>query len=130
MAAQDLGRIAFGAHQRLEIFPVNYRTDGVHVVFRSAAGTKADVAPGLPAVFEIDGWDPRRATGWSVVARGALFDVTDTGDGVSAHLRDLAVNPLAPGVREHWVALYVDEITGRQFTSGWRSLASISAPRR
>ncbi len=116
LESQSRGRVAVVAHNGQPlIFPVNYVfADGV-VVFKTAAGTKLALAAQSLAAFEIDQWDETGDAGWSVLALGVAHEVTSTLDAASARLRRLAVRPAAPGEREHWVGLYVHEITGRSF---------------
>jgi nitroimidazol reductase NimA-like FMN-containing flavoprotein (pyridoxamine 5'-phosphate oxidase superfamily) len=64
------GRLATAARGAADLFPVNYRTDGLSIVIATAEGAKVDQLVEDPHVaFEIDGHD---STGyWSVVVRGA-----------------------------------------------------------
>jgi hypothetical protein len=50
---------------------------------------------------------------------GLLEDITAADDPVSARLRSLGVEPLAPGRHLHWLALRADNVSGRTFRSGW-----------
>jgi hypothetical protein len=74
-------------------------------VFRRAAGAKAKYGPGSRACFEIDGWDDRTGTGWSVMVRGLIRDITEATDEQAEELRRLPLHPAAPGVRDHLLAL-------------------------
>jgi nitroimidazol reductase NimA-like FMN-containing flavoprotein (pyridoxamine 5'-phosphate oxidase superfamily) len=78
------------------IFPVNYVFDQDLVIFRTDPGTKLDAASegGLVA-FEVDAVDTATQTGWSVVVRGTLGEVTD-----AAHLERLRALPLYPRALE------------------------------
>ena len=73
------------------------------------------LAPGAPVCFEIDGWDPNTGTGWSVLAKGIAHDITDPRGAPTGRIRHWPVRPLAPGSREHWIGVWVSEITGRCF---------------
>jgi uncharacterized protein len=116
LRSSDIGRIALVDHEvRPVIFPVNYFFDEGMIAFRTAPGSKLDLAPGAPACFEIDGWDPDAGIGWSVVAKGIAHDVTQPRGAPTGRIRFWPVQPLAPGSREHWIAIRVDEITGRWF---------------
>ncbi len=46
---------------------------------------------------------------------GVAYEITSTLDMLSEGLRKLAVEPLAPGERENWVAVMRREISGRRF---------------
>lgn len=115
LALHSLGRIAFSIGDQPEIFPVNYAADGSVVVFRTAADTKVQQAIMSAVAFEVDGWDPETRIGWSVVLKGVAQEVTTGIDPFSAALRERTIFPLAPGVRERWIAVYPSEISGRRF---------------
>lgn len=115
LAAHDLGRVAISVEGQPQIFPVNYAMHEGRVAFRTAPGTKLEHGPRTPVAFEIDEFDAATGVGWSVMAQGMLYDVTDTIDRESTALRDLAVEPLAPGAREHWLAIYPAVVSGRRF---------------
>lgn len=118
LKAHDLGRIAVVDREvRPLIFPINYFFDEGVVVFRSAPGTKLDVAPGAYVCFEIDGWDPHQGVGWSVLVKGIAHDVTNPRGAPTGRMRFWPVHPVAPGTREHWVGIWANEITGRSFRS-------------
>ena len=115
LGSKDLGRIAFSVGDQTEIFPVNYASDGSIIVFRTAPGTKLDKAMAGRLAFEVDDWDPEGKVGWSVVLKGVAQEVTSGIDPFASTLRTRHVSPLAPGEREHWIAIYPSEISGRRF---------------
>jgi len=115
LASKDIGRIAFSVQGEPEIFPVNYAADGSTVVFRTGEGTKLQLAVMLRVAFEVDDWDPATGVGWSVVIKGVAEEITSGIDPFAMALRSRRVVPLAPGVREYWIAVYPGEITGRRF---------------
>ena len=115
LASQNLGRIAFPLLGETEIFPVNYSIDGVIVVFRTARGTKLAQSTASRVAFEVDGWDPEAQVGWSVVLKGVAQEVAGRIDPFSSALRSRKVEPLAPGERDCWIAIYPAEISGRRF---------------
>ena len=109
-----VGRLAVVIDGRPAIFPVNYAMDGDTVVVRSGAGTKLQGAnPGFVA-FEVDEIDEGSATGWDVVIEGRAEDITDSLDTRSEQLRRVAVSPMAPGVKDHWLRIVPSSITGRR----------------
>lgn len=118
LRAHDLGRIALvDADGRPLILPVNYFFDEGIIAFRTGPGSKLSLAPGSHVSFEIDGWDAKAQVGWSVVARGIAHDITEPRGMPIARIRYWPVEPKAPGKREHWIAIWVNEISGRKFTA-------------
>ena len=116
LRAADLGRVAFAAGERTEIFPVSYVVGDDALVFRTAPGSKLDHLPLARVAFEVDGRDG--AAAWSVVVHGVAHDITDTLDSRSEELRSLSVTPLAPGHRVHWIQIRREEVSGRRFPVG------------
>jgi nitroimidazol reductase NimA-like FMN-containing flavoprotein (pyridoxamine 5'-phosphate oxidase superfamily) len=83
------------------------------VVFRTDPGSKLDAATELESVaFEVDAADEATRTGWSVVVRGTLAEITDPGD--LARLRALPLYPWAPGEKSRYVRVRPRTITGRR----------------
>jgi len=118
LRSHDLGRIGVVDQElRPVIFPINYFFDEGVVVFRTAPGTKLDLAPGAYVGFEIDGWDPEQGVGWSVLVKGIAHDITNPRGAPTGRMRYWPVNPVAPGSREHWVGIWANEISGRTFRS-------------
>jgi nitroimidazol reductase NimA-like FMN-containing flavoprotein (pyridoxamine 5'-phosphate oxidase superfamily) len=115
----DVGRLAIVVEGCPRIFPVNYAAAENALVFRTEPGAKLKHGPGSAACFEIDGYDQRTSTAWSVMVVGLLEDVTDADDERSRDLRRLSVEPAAPGTRLHWLALKAEEVSGRHFRGGW-----------
>ena len=119
LKTHNLGRLSIVIKGWPRIFPVNYAAGEGAIVFRTEPGAKLEHGPGSPACFEVDGFDERTATGWSVMAVGVLEDVTEGDDERSRRLRQLPVHPAAPGKRSHWLALVPEEVSGRSFHGGW-----------
>jgi len=117
LGLQRLGRVAVNVDGRPQIFPVNYAVSGRVVAFRTAPGTKLASAPMSHVAFEIDEYDSTTGVGWSVMVKGVAYEITDAVDQDSLEARRQLVRPMAPGQREHWVAIRPDEITGRRFRS-------------
>ena len=72
-------------------------------------------APLTAVAFEIDGWDPDGAWGWSVIVQGPAFDISETLDPYSEALRSAPVVPWAPGERMRWLKIGTTQISGRRF---------------
>ena len=113
------GRLAIVVDGVPRVFPMNYAAAEGVLAFRTESGTKLRHGPGSVACLEVDGYDPREALGWSVMAVGRLEDITDSADERSLRLRALPLVPSAPGERRHWLMLEVTEVTGRFFRRGW-----------
>ncbi len=78
LSAARVGRLAFNLDGGPTILPVNHEMDGHSVVFRTDSGSKLLVAVDQQAVaFEVDGYDPDRRSGWSVVIRGIATVIDD-----------------------------------------------------
>ena len=111
----NLGRLAFRVDRDIDLLPVSYASDGAIVVFRTGSWTRLQRSPRVRVTFEVDSWDPVTRVGWSVVLKGVAREVTTGEDPFSKALRKCRVRPLAPGKREHLIAIYPSEITGRRF---------------
>ena len=78
LANEHLGRVAVTDDRGPVVFPVNFILDRHTVVFRTEAGTKLHAASrGSRVCFEADGIDVAARTGWSVIVRGEITEVTD-----------------------------------------------------
>lgn len=109
-----VGRLAFSAGDRLELFPINYLVDRGTVLFRTAPGTKlAASMERLDVVFEADGFEAETHEAWSVVIRGRLEPVLATADIVEAVA--LPLFPWQSGEKAFFVRIVPTEATGRQF---------------
>lgn len=97
------------------IRPVTYAFDlsSQSIVFRSARGSKftALLLSGQ-AAFEIDGIDPEAETGWSVIVRGPVEEITNTAE--LDRLGRLGLHPWAPGDKPHWLRIRATVVTGRR----------------
>jgi uncharacterized protein len=113
LASTPVGRIGVLNDSAPEIYPVNHVVDGDTIVFRTDAGSKLRGLARSPAVcYQVDGIEPRDATGWSVLVKGRAVEVDDP-DGV----RRVALLPLrywALGDKHHWIRILPVEVTGRR----------------
>jgi CBS domain-containing protein len=123
LRSHHLGRLAVIDDGQPLIFPVNYAADDRAVVFRTAAGMKLRTVPMSRVAFEIDEVDTAAGTAWSVLVQGVAYEITETLDSLSERLRELVVEPMAPGERPNWIAVIRAEISGRRFR-----LQPVSAP--
>ncbi len=110
LLSQRVGRVGLPGPET-SIVPVNYVFVGGAVVFRTDAGSRTGAHEGDVVAFEVDGVDPVGRAGWSVTVRGRLMDAADV---VAA---DAAIDEMletwAPGPKNRWFQIVVDEVTGR-----------------
>ena len=117
LAVEQLGRVAVTDDRGPVVFPVNFVLDRHTVVFRTGPGTKLHAASqGRRVCFEADGTDAATRTGWSVLVRGEITEVTDPAE--LARLRELPLRVWAPGGRDHYVRILPAVLTGRRITAG------------
>jgi uncharacterized protein len=114
LGAARVGRVAFVSQGDPVILPVNHGMDGESVIFRTSSGSKLLASDSeLPVAFEVDGYDPDRRSGWSVMVRGVACTVEEPAE--VARLNLLGVWPWADLVeRTFWVRIRTYSITGRQ----------------
>ncbi len=106
------GRIVVRRKDDMDIFPINYATDGENIYFRTAEGTKLfTVRLNADVLFENDGLTDGVA--WSVVIKGNAQVITSTAEMVAAE--DLNLKPWAPTLKYNWVKVVPTEITGLAF---------------
>ena len=112
LAGSRFGRIAFVVDGKPWILPFNYRVVDQTIVFRTAAASMLHaLGGGSPVAVEIDHVDVAAETGWSVLLRGEVWEVTDDTD-----LRDRlqeSVRPWAPGDRDRWLQVTANTTSGR-----------------
>ena len=108
----SVGRIAIAIGGDVEIFPVNYTTDGRRILFRTAPGSKLLALTAHPTVaFEIDGFDA--AAAFSVVVKGRAERLESQQEIDAADLLPLA--PWIPTLKYRWVRITPTELNGRVF---------------
>jgi nitroimidazol reductase NimA-like FMN-containing flavoprotein (pyridoxamine 5'-phosphate oxidase superfamily) len=114
LAQRHLGRIAVIDDDRPMILPVTYVVDGETVLFRIDQGSTVRAAAyGSDQVaFEVDVIDERRRTGWSVLVRGTVEQVTEPAE--LGRLRQLPLYPWAPGAKASYVRIEPTLVSGRR----------------
>jgi len=65
-------------------------------------------------VFEADHVDPVAESGWSVLVRGKLWEVTD--EALRDRLVKTATAPWAPGPIDRWMIIVPSVVSGRSIT--------------
>lgn len=97
------------------IRPVNYvfDTSSQSVLIRSASGSKLRaLLHSSRAAFEIDWIDPAGRVGWSVIVAGVTEEIVNVAE--LARLNGLGFEPWAPGVKDHWICIRVNAVSGRR----------------
>jgi uncharacterized protein len=117
LADEHLGRVAVTDDRGPVVFPVNYLLDRHTVVFRPEAGTTLHAASrGSRVCFEADGVDAVARTGWSVIVRGEITEVTDRAE--LARLAGLPLQVWPAGARDHYLRILPAVLTGRRILAG------------
>jgi uncharacterized protein len=113
LAGQHLGRVVLVDDRGPLALPVNFTLDHYTILFRTDEGTKLEVASrGGRIAFEVDGADEATRTGWSVLVRGEVTEVTDPSE--LARVRRLPLYPWAPGAKARYVRILPRVLTGRR----------------
>jgi nitroimidazol reductase NimA-like FMN-containing flavoprotein (pyridoxamine 5'-phosphate oxidase superfamily) len=116
LANEHLGRVAVVDDRGPVVFPVNFVLDRHTVVFRTEEGTKLHAASrGSRVCFEVDRADAAAQTGWSVIVRGEVIEVTDRAE--LARLRELPLHTWVPGARDRYVRILPAVLTGRRIAA-------------
>lgn len=109
----SIGRVGISVAGVAVILPVRFAMVGDDVVFFTGRGLKLEAAhDGKTVTFQVDAFDPRRGSGWSVLVVGDAEEI-DRADiyGRKAEI----LHPPAPGDRSHIVRIRTDMVSGRRF---------------
>jgi uncharacterized protein len=113
LRSSPVGRLAFVLDGTPVILPVNHTVDGTTVVFATTWGSKLAVAESAePVAFEVDGFDRKLRSGWSVLVKGTASRVYDS-SAVDRYEKLLLPSWTPPVEEVVWIAIRADEITGR-----------------
>lgn len=115
LSNHHFGRLGFVDGEWLSILPVNYVFEEPTIVVRTGPGSKLAESPLTVVAFEVDAADPEGHWGWSVLAQGPAFDITESVDDYSGALRHLPVQPSAPGHKPSWLKITAVRLSGRRF---------------
>ena len=105
LTTQHVGRLVVQGDDPA-VVPVNYQLVDDVITFRAEAGSRADRARRSRVLFEVDMFDDRTRSGWSVLVRGRL--ATGPLDQMST-----SIDTWAPGVRDRCITVTCDVVTGR-----------------
>lgn len=123
LASQQVGRLAFTHHDRVDIEPLNYVSDGEWIFGRTSKGTKLSTLLHHPwCAFETD--DVRGMFDWSSVVVKGTFYLLDPEIGSPDTYRraERLLRNLVPGTfaandpvphRDIVFGIFIHEITGR-----------------
>jgi nitroimidazol reductase NimA-like FMN-containing flavoprotein (pyridoxamine 5'-phosphate oxidase superfamily) len=115
MGREFVGRVGFVEDGEPWVLPVNHCVVDSTIVFRTGGETSLhSLAPDVQVAFEVDGSDGTAETGWSVLVKGHLSEVTDAAE--RARLGELMVHPWAPGPKDHWMQIVPTQTTGRSIS--------------
>jgi uncharacterized protein len=117
LAAASVGRIVVSVTEwdHPVIRPVNYVFDepSQSVLIRSAPGSKLHaLLRSAKAAFEIDGTDPAKRVGWSVIILGVTEEITSPAE--VRRIEGLGLEPWAPGHQGHWIRVRANTVSGRR----------------
>ena len=109
LRSRSIGRFAANrADAAPLVVPVNYLVAAdLTIVFRSAAGTKVDVATQGIVAIQIDEIDPLHHVGWSVMVEGLARRLHEDAD-------DVVVDTWAPGHKPYVIRVTPTRVTGRR----------------
>ncbi|MET0578152.1 MAG: pyridoxamine 5'-phosphate oxidase family protein [Ilumatobacteraceae bacterium] len=105
LTTQHVGRLILGDVEPA-VVPLNYRIADDVITFRTEPGSHAQQAAGRGVTFEVDMFDDRTRSGWSVLVRGRL-------DATPADATESRIDTWAPGDRDLVMTVTIDTVTGR-----------------
>lgn len=109
------GRIATAAAGLIDIVPVNFAVHKGQLFLRTAPGNKlAAMTVNSSIAFEADGILSDEA--WSVVVHGTA-KVLEHEEEIN-EARESGVSPWIPTLKDAWIRIKVDRISGRHFVLG------------
>ena len=115
LARTTLGRVVVRRSDDLDIFPVNYVTNGENLYFRTAEGNKLfTITLNHDVLFEVD--EVKDGVAWSVVVRGVADLVQDLQE--IQEVDELDLKPWVPTLKYNYVRITPNQITGREFQLG------------
>ncbi|WP_404289352.1 pyridoxamine 5'-phosphate oxidase family protein [Glutamicibacter arilaitensis] len=109
------GRVATAVAGTVDIVPVNYAVHKGNIYLRTAPGNKlASMVVNSSIALEADGILSDEA--WSVVVHGTAEILEHEADINEA--RESGVTPWAQSIKDFWIRITVDKISGRHFILG------------
>lgn len=117
-ATVPVGRLVFNHGDDLVVIPVNHLLEDGDVLMRTADGSEmlAAARRGASAVLEVDNLENWSRSGWSVLIRGRLSEVSDPA--AVDRVLTSRLRPWAHGERDHVLRLPAAQVTGRRIEPG------------
>jgi hypothetical protein len=104
LRTQPVGRLVLAGRDP-RVLPVNFVVADDAIVFYVEVGSAVEAAAGQDVMFEVDMFDERTRSGWSVLARGQLAILLEE--------PDASVVPWPPGPHDRSMLVTVHTVTGR-----------------
>lgn len=115
LGRQELGRLVTRIRDFIDIFPVNYVSDGDGIYFRTAEGSKLfGVTVSDEVLFEVD--DHTEMDAWSVIVRGHARRLETSAEVDRAEA--LGLQPWLPTLKYNFVRIEPTDVSGRMFQRG------------
>jgi hypothetical protein len=114
LLTRPMGRLVYVIEGEAKVVPLNYMLHRRSITFRTAYSDLLSEIERRPVLFEVDYSDNARRAGWSVIVRGVAEEIW-RGDEL-AIMRELPLQPWAPGNRDRYVRIVTSDITGRMIS--------------
>jgi nitroimidazol reductase NimA-like FMN-containing flavoprotein (pyridoxamine 5'-phosphate oxidase superfamily) len=111
-----VGRIVYTRQALPAVELVNFAmADGDIVIRTDSSGKLAAATRGAVVAFEVDSTDAAAHAGWSVTIVGYSRAVTDSAE--IRRLAQTALEPWAPGKRDHFIRISPEIVNGRRLAA-------------
>ncbi len=118
LRSQAVGRIGFDTPHGPQVLPVNLVVHGDAVYVRTSPyGQLGRFSRGTKVALEVDSVDLEHFEGWSVMVTGPATMVEDPEELQALRHGDDDPAPWAMGVRNLYIRLRINEVTGRRMVS-------------